>query len=140
MIILTLKQNLKKNSPLYFSKKNSRWYYIWKDISKDYGGYIEYKISFPRTLYTTSFNPRIKNKIVKITKENIQEYKYLKKKYKGHINFIKEMNKRNIIGIDATSKFIIKYVALLRSPPEGFIWKFPKTIKIKKYEICNNFA
>ena len=119
-----------KNRPFFFSKKNSFWYNIEKEISKDYGGYIIYEIYIPKHLFTKSFNPRNKNKIVKITKQNINEYKKLKKTYKGYNNFIREMNKRNIIGIDATSTFIYKHTSL--SPPEGYLRKKTKNIKIKK--------
>ena len=122
-----------KNRAFFFSKKNSMWYNIEKQISEDYGGYIIYEISIPNNLFTLSFNPRTKNKIVKITKENIDEYKKLKKTYKGRNNFIEEMNKRNIIGIDATSEIINKHWSL--PAPEGYIWQKPKSIKIKKYKI-----
>jgi len=122
-----------KNRAFFFSKKNSMWYNIEKQISEDYGGYIIYEISIPNNLFTLSFNPRTKNKIVKITTQNINEYKKLKKTYRGHDNFIKEMNKRNIIGIDATSEFIHKHKTL--PPPEGYLWKKPKSIKIKRIKI-----
>lgn len=124
-------EKFEKNRPLYFSRKNSRWYRNWKSVGEDYGGHLEYKISFPRTLYTTSFNPRSKNKIVKITKENIKEYKNLKKKYRG-VKFIEEMNKRNIIGIDCTPKWTFKHNSLLISVMEGYFWKKVKEIKIEK--------
>nr|QBK88762.1 MAG: hypothetical protein LCMiAC01_04440 [Mimivirus LCMiAC01] len=128
-----IETKLKQNQTLYFSRKNSFWYNVEQRIGKEYyGGYIIYEINIPKILFTTSFNP-IKNKIVKITKKNINEYKKLTKQYKGSINFIKEMKKRNIIGIDATSKFISKHRSL--NPPEGYIWKFPNTIKIKKIKV-----
>ena len=118
------------NRAFFFSKENSWWYNVEKDISKDYGGYIIYEITIPNNLFTLSFNPRTKNKIVKVTKQNINEYYKLKKTYRGHDIFIKEMNKRNIIGIDATS---IIHKSL--SPPEGYLWQKPKSIKIKMIKI-----
>lgn len=121
------------NRPFFFSKRNSRWYNVEKKISQNYGGYIIYEISIPNNLFTFSFNPRTKNKIVKVNKQNIDEYKKLRKMYKGINNFIIEMNKRNIIGIDATSKFINKYKSL--PSPEGYIWKTTKSIKIKRCKI-----
>lgn len=53
------------HSGLFFSKLHSWWHNVERDVSKDYGGYREYKISFPSSLYTESFNP----KIIKITKK-----------------------------------------------------------------------
>ncbi len=122
-----------KNKPFFFSKKNSRWYNVEKQISEDYGGYIIYEIYIPNNIFTLSFTPRTKNKIVRITRQNINEYKKLIKTYKGRNNFIKEMNKRNIIGIDATSEFIYKHKTL--PPPEGYLWQKPKSLKIKMIKI-----
>jgi hypothetical protein len=121
-----------KNKPFFFSKKNSFWYNIEKDISKDYGGYIIYEIYIPNYLFTSSFNPIKKNKIVKITKKNIFEYNQLKNVYGGHNDFIEEMKKRNIIGIDAT--FNKGKIYKTENPPEGYLWQKPKDIKIKKIE------
>lgn len=123
------------NKPFFFSKKNSFWYNVEKQISEDYGGYIIYEISIPNNLFTLSFNPRTENKIVKVTKENIDEYKKLIKTHKGRKNFIKEMNKRNIIGIDATSEFIHKHWSL--PAPEGYLWQKPESIKIKMIKVVN---
>ena len=41
------------------------------------------------------------------------------------------MIKRNIIGIDATTKLMMKYAHVSGGPPEGFIWRKPNDIKIK---------
>lgn len=118
---------------LFFSKKNSTWYNIEKEISKEkeYGGFYEYEIYIPATRFTTSFNPRTKNKIVKITHKNIDEFiSLIMHQYKNRNLFIEEMKRRNIIGIDATSDFMYKYVHITGGPPEGFIWKKPTDIKI----------
>ena len=128
-----VENNFIKNKPFFFSKKKSFWYTIEKKLSKNYGGYIIYEIYIPNNLFTSSFNPRIKNKIVKVTKQNINEYIKLKQKYQGHHNFIQEMNKRNIIGIDATSENIFKNKNIWLS--EGYIWKKHKSIKIKRIKI-----
>ena len=125
-----LEKKFIKNFPLFFSKKNSSWYNIEKDISKDYNGYRMYEIYIPKNRYTISFNPRIAGKIVKVTADNINEYHNLKKEYIGHINFIEEMKKRNIIGIDAT----LEHKDIIRAP-EGYIWQKPRDIKIKLIEI-----
>ena len=103
-----------KNKPLFFSKKNSGWYNIEKEISKDYNGYRIYEIYIPNNRYTLSFNPITVGKIVKITTDNINEYIQLIKKG----NFIEEMKKRNIIGIDATIEHKDAYIT---GPPEGYI-------------------
>ena len=118
-----------KNRPLFFSKKNSIWYNIEKEISKDYGGYRMYEIYIPRTYFTLSFNPKTKNKILKITPDNIKEYNELY----PHFPFINNMKKSNIIGIDATQDLNGLYS--MGTPPEGYIWKKPKDIKIKLIEI-----
>lgn len=122
-----------KNKPFFFSKKNSFWYNIEKEISVDYGGYIIYEIYIPNNLFTSSFKPRTKNKIIKVTKQNINEYKKLKEIYGGHTNFIKEMKKNNIIGVDANSSIIYKHKNL--SHPEGYLWEKPDSIKIKRIKI-----
>ena len=135
-----LEKELIKGKPLYFSKKNSFWYNVEKSVGEnDYGGYIIYKIYIPKLLFTTSFEE--KNKIVRITSKNINEYNKLLKEYPGNINFINEMKKRGIIGIDATSNFIanFKYMNLTEKPehitPEGYLWDFPKMIKITKIQV-----
>tara|TARA_Y100000768_G_C23389486_1_gene412229 strand:- start:51 stop:491 length:441 start_codon:yes stop_codon:yes gene_type:complete len=118
-----------KNKPLYFSKKNSFWYRVELEISKDeeYNGYSIYKITIPEKLFTYSFNPRTKTpKIIKINKHNTD--KYVKRDFN-----IEELKKKNIIGIDAnlpTSKENIHKT--LKYPPEGYIWELHKDIKIEK--------
>ena len=69
--------NLNKNfidgKLLYFSKKNSLWHNMERDIGcAQYGGYVEYKIVIPSSYYTTSFKPTSSNKIVKLTKDNMK--------------------------------------------------------------------
>ena len=122
------------NKLLYFSKKNSFWYNTELEISKDdyYKGYSIYEITIPRKLFTYSFNPK-KPKIVKINKNNIEEYKKLISKK----NFIEEMTKKNIIGIDANLPDSNEYLnkTILKTPPEGYIWKTHKDIKIKKIKL-----
>ena len=147
----SIEKKLIKNFKLYYSKKNSFWYNVEQDIGKtDYGGYIIYEIEIPKLQFTTSFNPIKKNKIVKLTPKNIQEYiKILTEVAKKKYNFIEEMNNRNIIGIDATAKFIrekneeYSFIEISEgligiTSDEGFIWKFPRTIKIKKIKVYDN--
>ena len=125
----TLEKQFIQNTPLYFSKKNSSWYQIEQDISKDYGGFQIYEIYIPSNRFTNSFNPKTPNKIVKITKDNIKEYIDLREKYKGSSYFIEEMKKRKIIGIDATIEDKLMYG--IYGPPEGYIWQKSNDIKIK---------
>lgn len=127
----SLEKKFIKNSILFFSKKNSGWYNIEKDISINYNGYRVYEIYIPKTRYTFTFNPRTSGKIVKITVENIGEYIKLKNKYKNYNTFIKEMQKRNIIGIDATIEHIDAYIT---GPPEGYIWKKSIDVTIRLIE------
>ena len=116
-----LEKQFINNNLLFFSKKNSGWYNMEKDIGQtNFGGY---KIYIPDNMFTTSFNPRTKNKIVKITKNNLEEYKKIVKKY-GKKYFLQN---KNIIGIDSTFEHPNNFV---QGPPEGYIWKKPKEIKI----------
>ena len=123
-----------KNKALFFSRKNSGWYNIEKNISKDYGGYRIYEIYIPSSRFSFSFNPKRKGKIVKITKDKINEYKDLHNKngLYSHNLFFDTMKKRGIIGIDATLEDKDLYIT---GPPEGYIWKKPKDIKIKLINI-----
>ena len=116
-----------ENKPLFFSKKNSIWYNIEKEVSKDYGGYRMYEIYIPSSRFTLSFNPKTKDKIVKITPDNIKEYHV-------HYPIFDNMKKRNIIGIDATLQDL-NGLYPQGTPPEGYIWKKPKDIKIKLINI-----
>jgi hypothetical protein len=139
----TLEKGFIKGDRLYISKKNSWWYRIWKKIGIDgvnNEGYKIYEITIPKELYTTSLYPKGKNKILKITKNNIKEYKKLMRqcwkfngKGKGFHYLVIELTKRNIIGVDATSKFIRKHMqSAMIFEPEAFIWQKPSQIKIKK--------
>ena len=65
-----------KNKPFFFSKKNSRWYNVEKQISEDYGGYIIYEIYIPNNIFTLSFTPRTKNKIKLYIWKRIQVFVY----------------------------------------------------------------
>ena len=135
-----------KNKPFFFSKKNSFWYNIDINIGEcDFNGYIIYKINIPKKYFTTSFNPKGKNKIVKINKNNIYKFSELLHEYGPRKNFIKEMNKRNIIGIDATANFIKdkKKYKICSFPfgrnifieQEGYIWRKMNDIKIEREKI-----
>jgi len=78
----TLEKGFINEFPLFMSKKNSWWYEMKINDGKpkdDYkGGHTIYKITIPKKLYTSSLHPKNKNKILKITKNNIDEYiKYL---------------------------------------------------------------
>lgn len=131
-----------EDHPLYFSKKNSFWYHVEIDISKDkdvFDGYTIYEITIPRSQFTESLNPRKKNKIFKVTKKNLDEFIKLKKKYEGSFNLIKEMKKRNFIGYDATLKIknIKKWHII--GTGEGVIWDFSKfKPRIRIYDIHKN--
>ena len=129
----TLEKKFIKNIPLFFSKKNSNWYNMEIEISTNYfDGYRIYEISIPSNKYTFSFNSTSVDKIVKITPYNINNYILLLHSFNSRNNFIKEMKKRNIIGIDCT---IEHKDAFIYGPPEGYIWKKPSDIKIKLISI-----
>ena len=136
----TLEKGFTNEFPLFMSKKNSWWYEMKINDGKPKdgykGGYYIYQITIPKELFTTSLHPT-KNKILKITKNNIDEYiKYLDLHCDG--TFQSELAKRNIIGVDATNKIVTKYKYRkhkLISPPEARIWKKLPQIKIKKCDI-----
>ena len=113
-----------ENQSLFFSKKKSGWYIMEKDISKDYGGYRIYEIYIPASRFTTSFTPTKKNKIFKVTKNNVEEYTKLFKSGKMY----QLMKTYGMIGIDGT--FVEIY-----GPGEGFIKKKTTDIIIKLVDI-----
>lgn len=99
------------DKPLFLSRKKSFWYNVEKNVgATEYGGYIIYEICIPKNNFTYSFRPITNNKIVKITKDNVDKYIQLRNKYPGQINFFNELKKRNLIGYDATSSSIQEYI------------------------------
>lgn len=129
---------------LFFSKKDSFWYRIWPEVGLDnYGAYVMYEIYIPNNMFTTSFNPKFaKNKILKITKKNIAQYKKLYSlKCGGRFDIFKAFG---YIGIDATASWIKKgnNKGKVMSSPEGILWRKIRGIKIKKIEVVetDNFS
>lgn len=87
-----------------------------------------------------SFNPTSVGKIVKITSYNINNYILLLNEHKNNRNnFIEEMRKRNIIGIDCTIEDTydkIEYKDVyFTGLPEGYIWEKSTDVKIKLISI-----
>ena len=70
-----LKNNLKLNQLIFFSKKDSKWYEIWQDIgTKHIKSYAIYKLTIPNKLFTNSFTPKEK-KIIKVNNlEHLKKY------------------------------------------------------------------
>lgn len=87
---------------LFFSKKNTIWYEHQIKIAEKYNSYQIYEVEIAPELFTYSLNPKTK-KVVKINKNNIDEYLLLKKEFLNN-NFKKELKKRNIIGFDISNK------------------------------------
>src|SRR5258706_13129904 len=100
---LDIENGFIENMALFFSKKNSDWFNIEKQLGKKgYGGYIIYEVNIPKILIEYDFKPKESPKIVKIIDVfNLDIYTELMSKSRK--NLIEEMNKRNIIGIDATN-------------------------------------
>jgi hypothetical protein len=120
-----------KGEALFFSKKDSFWYKVERQIGMNhFGGYKIYEIFIPSTAYTTSFNPRTP-KIVKITKNTLKEYI---KKYQslGNYGVMIELQKRGLIGVDCTD------FKTNMSPEEGFIWEMPLGATIQLIETKSN--
>lgn len=138
-----IENNFKEGQMLYFSKKNSFWYNIEKNIALDgYNGYSEYKITIPQKYFTYSLNPKSKNKILKLTPKNIEKF------IKLHLNLLKSkkslrdyfINKK-FIGIDATNENLYDFYSKLKIeaqlyPPQGWITKKYKDIIIEKVDVC----
>lgn len=113
--------------------------YRFQKNSKYNDGFRQREISIPKELYTTSLNPTGKNRILKITKDNLEEFEKLEDEFKlqmkdgSHIlefeKLQRELNKRHIIGIDQT---IRKGTYGLQS--FGCIWHYIDKIKIGKTE------
>jgi hypothetical protein len=112
-----------------------------KEIGKELGGYTIYEIDIPKKYFTNSFNPTGKNKIIKINKDNIDEYIRFKNELKIKSKFIEEMQKRNLIGVESTfvdstvTGNAYKTNSTIITPYEGYIWKKPQDIKISICEI-----
>jgi len=132
----------RKSRSLHYSKKNSYWYNIWKDIGKNViKSYTVYKITIPPDIYTDSFNPTSK-KIVRITSKNIDKYKELRtKKLLKNYSY---MRTNNIIGIDLNTKYVYKNeeeINNLDGSPityEGWLFELNNNIKCQKIGIYNN--
>jgi hypothetical protein len=87
---------------LFFSKKNTIWYEHQIKIAEKYNSYQIYEIEIEPELFTYSLNPKTK-KVVKINKNNMNEYLLLKKEFLNN-KFKDELKKRNIIGFDISNK------------------------------------
>lgn len=143
-----IEKKFQNDKQLYFSKKDSAWYEIEKNIGLDnFGGYIIYEIDIPKRFFTYSFNPTSKNKIVKVNDDNLEEFLRLKSENIGSIKFIEEMKRRNLIGVDSTYVDLDKIgnyakehkiELFLVTPFEGYIWKKTNGIKISVYKVSSN--
>jgi hypothetical protein len=120
-----------------FYKKTSKRYKVL--LGKLFGTFLQREINIPTYLFTTSLNPTDKNRILKITVDNIEEFEKLEENFKDtmpdgkrFLNFQKlqkELNNRHFIGIDQT----------IRKEFDGFnsfgcIWRYIDEIKIGKTE------
>ena len=107
----------------------------------------KYEITIPATNFTTSFNTKKTNSIFKLTKNNLTEYKKMRK---NHGRVITNLENKNIIGIDTTSvgrtyisvpctrfkqnkknKKTIKVKRMEHIDSELYIWKLPADFSIK---------
>lgn len=137
----TIEQLFISNHLLFFSKKNSDWYNIEKEIGLDnYGGYITYEIDIPQKFFTNSLHPKGNHKILKINRNNIHKYKLFRKNNPFPIESLKE---NNIIGIDLTDEKIWKFLStkpiFLLNSLEGCLWNISDEIKIQKIETIKSW-
>lgn len=109
------------NKDMFMARKNTFWNKVEKEISEDYGGYIEYKITIPEHRFTKSLNPIDKSKILIVSKQNIKKVSGFFKRHK--------LEKRSMVkdyfgGIDASlyaTSHIPKY---FRYSFELHLWDF----------------
>ena len=116
---------------LFYSKKDSFWHTVERNVSKDpeFGGYREYEIFIPSTAYTTSMNPRTP-KILKVTSDNVKEYKkFITKKDHHYKNKYDPMVALGFIGVDFTD-LNWRHNGLMLTQ-EGVIWAMPDGARIK---------
>lgn len=101
-----LKNNLKLNKLIFFSKKDSKWYQMWQDVGKHHvKQYAIYKLTIPNKLFTDSFTPREK-KIIKVNNsKNLDKYLEFCK-IPGFRKNITYFRNNNIIGFDFNSPYI----------------------------------
>lgn len=120
-----------KGDNLFFSKKDSFWHSVEKNVSEnpEYGGYREYEIFIPSTAYTTSLHPRTP-KILKVTSENVKEYRKLLTKINiPNQNRYETLDTQlNLIGVDMTDLHWRHNGAMFSQ--EGVIWELPKGARI----------
>lgn len=121
-----IEDGFEKERLFYFARKNSLFYKAMMKFGKEHdGGYIIYEINIPNNRYTESFNPKSEGKIVRITNKNYDQYHNLFRTRKKPP--IKELMKKGIFGIDATSPYIRDEDGC--SPLEGFVFDYHKTKK-----------
>ena len=146
-----IENNFKDGKMLFFSKKNSFWYNFEKTIGLEdgYGGYSEYEISIPQKYFTYSLKPQKKNKILKLTPKNIEDFIRLHKNIENKYNSPKvlrdEYINKNFIGIDATNKQLQNLYKKLKYDPDpqldrgqGWITIKLKDITIKKVNVVKS--
>ena len=122
----SLEKGFIKGRRLFFSKKNSFWYNTEIDISKDYGGYKIYEINIPNNLMTLSLHPKNK-KVVKINKNNVDDFMKLKKiKIGDALKDMDDIIKRNIIGF-----IFMNRESNANYPEEGYIFEKIKGITVR---------
>ena len=116
-----IKLELHDGMPLRFFTKDQFGYYMFKGFNTKYGGFRQLKITIPKKLYTTSLNPKGQNRILKITKDNIDKYKEFIKNYLSNDpTLYKYISKKNIIGL-VDMRFGEEHV-------NGKLWEFPDII------------
>ena len=133
-----IEQNFIDNRPLFFSLNNSVWYKIELDIcqtDEEYDGCTIYKIIIPQKIFVNSIEKFNTPKILKISNDNISDYKNFIEK---NNNIIKSLSDHNIIGVDLTDEKIwsklSKKPSFLFNSNEGCLWKKIPEIEIKVYK------
>ncbi len=132
----------RKSRSLHFTKKDSYWYNIWKDIGENViKSYTIYQLTIPSCLFTDSFNPNNK-KLVRITGKNVEDYKKLrdKKLLKNYAY----MRNNNVIGIDMNTHYVYNNTEQVNNSSgsnityEGWLFELHNDIKCEKVGIYSN--
>jgi len=132
----------RKSRSLHFTKKNSYWYNIWKDIGENViKSYTIYKLTIPSCLFTDNFNPN-KKKLVRINGKNVEDYKKLRDK--KLIKNYAYMRNNNVIGIDMNTHYVYNNAEQTNNSNgslityEGWLFELHNDIKCEKVGIYSN--
>ena len=136
----------RSSAPLFAGPKGFVFETMFRAYGEStHGGWVEYAMHIPASLYTESMRPRTK-KVVRVTKRNIEKYRAFVNKVlattpKGtKLGFNRAMMRpehRNILGFDLT-RVSARYQRKRDKGTmgaEGWFYEIPKEIKFTVYRV-----